>query len=385
MARLSKRVADLHGSAVRAMLEAAQRPEVISFAGGLPSPDSFADVVIPAPPPDMLQYGPSEGEPTLRRLIAAELQALGLDCPAERVLVLSGSQQGIDLVAKLFVDAGTRVAVERPAYLAALQVFRFFGAAFESIDEREPGAGWTARDHPALAYVTPTFQNPTGRCSSAEQRRALAAACDETGVCLFEDDPYRDLAYDPCERRPIAADVRRAAWVYQGSFSKTLAPGLRLGFLAASEDLFTHLLRLKQAADLHTSRLSQWIVQAYLEDPARPARLARLVDSYRAKRDRFAAMMTQHLGNHATWTVPPGGLFFWADLAPGTDADALLEAALARDVLFTPGRHFLAAPDARLQAMRLNFSHADPAAAERGLAVLAELLRGGAGLKPVQP
>jgi DNA-binding transcriptional MocR family regulator len=375
MARLSKRVADLHGSAVRAMLEAAQRPEVISFAGGLPSPDSFADVVIPAPPPDMLQYGPSEGEPTLRRLIAAELQALGLDCPAERVLVLSGSQQGIDLVAKLFVDAGTRVAVERPAYLAALQVFRFFGAAFESIDEREPGAGWTARDHPALAYVTPTFQNPTGRCSSAEQRRALAAACDETGVCLFEDDPYRDLAYDPCERRPIAADVRRAAWVYQGSFSKTLAPGLRLGFLAASPDLFPHLINLKQAADLHTNRLSQWLVLRHLEDPNRAQRLSRLVARYRQRRDRFADAMDRHLGGLVDWETPKGGLFFWATLRSGADTTELLGRALKQNVLFTPGEHFFATRPGPSAAMRLNFSHASEAAAERGLAILGRLLR----------
>jgi DNA-binding transcriptional MocR family regulator len=376
MAQLSKRVADLHGSAVRDMLEAAQRPQVISFAGGLPSPDSFADVVVGAPPADMLQYGPSEGEPALRQRIAEELQGLGLDCPAERVLILSGSQQGIDLTAKLFVDAGTPVATQPVAYLAALQVFRFFGAAFEPLDESDPGAGWTTRRHPALAYVTPTFQNPTGGCWSAEQRLALARACDDAGVCLFEDDPYRDLAYDSCERRPIAADVRRAPWIYQGSFSKTLAPGLRLGFLAASEDLYPHLLRLKQAADLHTNRLSQWIVLQYLDDPERPARMRRLVDAYRAKRDQFAAQLTRRLGNRVSWTLPPGGLFFWATLAPGLDADALLEAAMARDVLFTPGRHFLAAPDPTLQAMRLNFSHADPAAADRGLAILGELLQG---------
>lgn len=373
MPQLSRRVADLHASAVREMLAAAQRPGVISFAGGLPAPDSFADLTLPPPGADVLQYGPSEGEPELRQAISQDLQALGLDAPAERVLILSGSQQGIDLVAKLFVDAGTRVAIEAPAYLAALQVFGFFGAAFESIDNANPGAGWTAARHPALAYVTPTFQNPTGRCWSAEQRAALAAACEVSGTALFEDDPYRDLIYDPCERRPIAASVTRAPWIYQGSFSKTLAPGLRLGFLAASEELFVHLLRLKQAADLHTNRLSQWIVLQSLRDPGRAERMRALAAGYRAKRDLFAAQMTRHLGNKATWEVPPGGLFFWATLPAGTDTEALLKAALARNVLFTPGNHFYASPGSP-PAMRLNFSHATPRDAEKGLQVLGELL-----------
>ena len=375
MPKLSRRIADLHASPVRAMLEAAQQPGVISFAGGLPSPDSFADVRLPPPGADVLQYGPSEGEPELRRRIALDLQSLGLDCPAERVMVLSGSQQGIDLAAKLMVDAGTPVAVEAPAYLAALQVFRFFGAAFQTLDEQAPGSGWTSRSHPALAYVTPTFQNPTGRCWSAEQRLALAEACDNAGVVLFEDDPYRDLAYDPCERRPIAAGLRRAPWIYQGSFSKTLAPGLRLGFLAASETLFPHLVRLKQAADLHSSRLSQWIVLQHLEDPQRGAWLERLVDAYRRKRDGFAALMAQRLGGPARWTVPAGGLFFWATLPAGADVEALLQAATARGVLFTPGAAFYADPAAAAPAMRLNFSHPSPSDAERGLAILGSLLQ----------
>jgi DNA-binding transcriptional MocR family regulator len=374
VAVLSARVRDLRASPVRAMLEASQRPEVISFAGGLPAPESFADIDLAMPPASLLQYGPSEGEPALRKKIAEELSVLGLDCPPERVLVLSGSQQGIDLAAKLFVDPGVTVATQSPAYLAALQVFRFFGARFAPIDIADPAGGWQGGETPALAYVTPTFQNPTGVCLTLAEREALAAACDATGVTLFEDDPYRDLVYDPCERRPVASLVRRASWIYQGSFSKTVAPGLRLGFLTASEDLFPHLVLAKQAADLHANRLSQWLVLRHLEDPGRAARMDRLVAAYRGKRDAFAAAMQQRLGNLAEWRTPPGGLFFWARLAPGVDTGALLERAIARNVLFAPGDHFLAAPGSDRPAMRLNFSHADPEAAERGLAVLAELI-----------
>lgn len=373
MARLSIRTRDLHASPVREMLEVALRPEVISFAGGLPSPETFAGLETPAAPRALMQYGPTEGEPELRARIAEELQALGVDAGPDRVLVLSGSQQGIDLAAKLVVDAGSRIAVEQPAYLAALQVFRFFGARFEVLDRAQPARDWAA-EAPRLAYVTPTFQNPSGICWTGDERQALAEACDRHDVILFEDDPYRDLVYEPCERRPAVAGLKQASWIYQGSFSKTVAPGLRLGFLAASEDLFPYLVRLKQAADLHTNRLSQWMVLQYLTAPDRAARMAQVVASYREKRDAFDAALRRHLGGLADWALPPGGLFFWVTLRDGVDAQALLKRALERNVLFTPGGHFLADGGA-CSSMRLNFSLAAPEAAEKGLAILGELLR----------
>jgi DNA-binding transcriptional MocR family regulator len=374
MARLSERSADLHGSPVRAMLEASQRLQMISFAGGLPDAESFSDLALPAPPRELLQYGPSEGEPALRVRIAAELQALGLDTATDRIIILSGSQQGIDLAAKLVVDRGTAVAVESPAYLAALQVFRFFGASFQVLDRADPAALWAEAAPPPLAYITPTFQNPTGQCWSRAERLAMAQACLAHDVILFEDDPYRDLVYGPCDRRPACADTKGGSWIYQGSFSKTVAPGLRLGFLTASEDLFTPLLRLKQASDLHTNRMAQWSVLQVLEDPGRAQRMTRVVNTYRAKRDAFAESMTRHLNGFADWEAPVGGLFFWASLKAGIEAQALFQRALARDVLFTPGEHFLVAPGAT-DAMRLNFSLASPEAADRGLAILGELLR----------
>jgi len=373
MARLSKRTGDLHASPVREMLSVAQRPGMISFAGGLPSPETFAGLDLPPPPRDLLQYGPTEGEPALRARIAEDLMALGVDTAPDRVLILSGSQQGIDLAAKLVIDPGATVAVESPAYLAALQVFRFFGAAFQELGRSNPAAGWS-ESPPAMAYVTPTFQNPTGQCWSAVERQALAQACDAQDVILFEDDPYRDLAYEPCERRPVCTWLKTASWIYQGSFSKTVAPGLRLGFLTASEDLFPYLVRLKQAADLHTNRLSQWMVLQYLNDPDRAARMARVAALYRGKRDVFAQALERHLGGLASWETPPGGLFFWVTLAGGADPEALLKRALERGVLFTPGSHFLADRGAS-PALRLNFSLAEPEAAERGLKVLGELLR----------
>ena len=374
MARLSVRSGDIRPSPVRDMLNVSQRPGMISFAGGLPSPETFAGLDLPPPPRDLLQYGPTEGEPALRARIAADLVALGLDTDADRILLLSGSQQGIDLAAKLIVDPGTTLAVESPAYLAALQVFRFFGARFEILDRAAPGAGWDDAS-PAMAYIIPTFQNPSGHCWSADERAAMAAACLAQDVILFEDDPYRDLVYEPCDRTPVCAGMKGGSWIYQGSFSKTVAPGLRLGYLTASPDLFPLLVQLKQAADLHTNRLSQWMVLQYLNDPGRAGRMEEVAALYRRKRDAFADALTRHLGNLASWSLPPGGLFFWLTLAEGTDVEALLKQAVERGVLFTPGSHFLAEGGAS-PTIRLNFSLAEPEAAERGLAVLAELLRG---------
>jgi len=217
--RLSSRTRDLHASPIREILAVVDRPGMISFAGGLPAADSFPQFSLDAMPQQALQYGASEGDMALRQRIAEDLRERGLACGAEQVLVLSGSQQGIDLVAKLFIDPGTAVAVESPTYLAALQVFRFFGARFVAYDAQAPDAGVLRREQAAFAYAAPTFQNPSGRCLDAAGREALAAACDAVRLPLFEDDPYRDLAYDPCERTPVCARLQRAPWIYQGSFS----------------------------------------------------------------------------------------------------------------------------------------------------------------------
>jgi 2-aminoadipate transaminase len=372
--QFSERVADLHASPIREILSVIDRPGMVSFAGGLPAAETFPTFSLIGLPPAMMQYGPSEGETELRGRVADDLNKIGFNCSADQVLILSGSQQGIDLVAKLFIDRGTNVAVESPTYLAALQVFRFFGARFTTFDPRDPVTAWSSENTPALVYSIPTFQNPTGRCYSTQERNALAEACDKYQVPLFEDDPYRDLVYDTCDRTPICARLKRASWIYQGSFSKSLAPGLRLGFLAASADLTTHLVRLKQAADLHSNRLSQWLVLQQLLDAHRQDRLARLAATYRRKRDFFADALGRHLGQFATWNIPPGGLFFWLTLTRSIDTRTLLPRAIERGVAFMPGEPFYPDPGESCASLRLNFSHADEEKSERGLAILARLL-----------
>lgn len=362
----SQRVEGLRPSPIRSILKVIDRPGMISFAGGLPATD-----VLPAwsgtVPREMLQYGPSEGDARLRDVVSANLRSLGLDAPADRVLILSGSQQGIDLSAKLFVDPGTTVAVEDPTYLAALQVLRFYGARFTRL-------GSVDADGARLAYVVPTFANPTGACMAATDRHDLAERCLRAGTVLFEDDPYRDLVYEPCDRTPVAAGMRGGSWIYQGSFSKTFAPGLRLGFLAASEDIFGHLVVAKQATDLHSSRLSQHIVHDAITAPGWTDRLAHLTDFYRGRRDTFDLALRRSFGDLATWEPPRGGLFFWLRLRAAIDTRSLLDEAIARGVAFMPGEEF--SPEGpELGTMRLNFSHAGAEEAERGLALLATLVR----------
>ncbi|GCB01975.1 transcriptional regulator [Sulfuriferula multivorans] len=375
-AHFSTRTRYLHPSPIREILSVVNRPGMISFAGGLPALDSFPRFNLDSMPQEILQYGPSEGEWALRQRIAEELQERGLQCTAEQVLILSGSQQGIDLVAKLFIDPGTAVAVESPTYLAALQVFRFFGARFVAYDAEKLDVHAMQREKPVFAYAIPTFQNPSGRCLDATQRDALAAACDAARIPLFEDDPYRDLVYDSCERGPVCGRLQRAPWIYQGSFSKSLAPGLRLGYLAASPDLLPFLTSLKQAADLHSNRVSQWLVLQQLNDPARSRHLDELAQRYRQRRDNFEMALRRHFGDLASWKTPPGGLFFWLTLNRRIDTRQLLSEAIEESVAFMPGEPFLPVDVDSCGQLRLNFSHASEAQAELGLGKLAALVRG---------
>ncbi|CRG50453.1 PLP-dependent aminotransferase family protein [Yersinia wautersii] len=373
--QFSSRVNDLHPSPIREILSVIDRPGMISFAGGLPAVESFPHLSLEGMPQPMLQYGASEGELELRQQIAQNLCERGLSCTEEQVLIISGSQQGIDLVAKLFIDEGTPVAVESPTYLAALQVFRFFGAQFVAYDSTQPDIDKLRTEKPAFAYTIPTFQNPSGHCLDAKQRELLAKTCDDIMLPLFEDDPYHDLVYDPCERKPVCASLQRAPWIYQGSFSKSLSPALRLGYLVASSELIPYLTRLKQAADLHSSRISQWLVLQQLRSPRHTENMHELAAYYRIRRDAFEVSLQRHFGSLATWKKPAGGLFFWLTLNRCIDTRQLLPKALASNIAFMPGESFLPHSSEGCGQLRLNFSHATEEQADVGLKILAGLVQ----------
>lgn len=377
----SERIERLSGSLIREILAAAQQPQMISFAGGLPASQCLPTLDFTGMPAAMAQYGASEGEPELRELIAEQARRMGISCEAEQVLVLSGSQQSIDLCAKLFIDPGTPVVTEGPTYLAALQAFKLFGARVHAVGQRdgrlEPQALAAALEQarPRCCYLIPSFQNPAGSCYSAEDRQALAAAIDAAGVPLIEDDPYRALSYDGEAPAPLVSHLKNAPWIYSGSFSKTLAPGLRVGFLIASPELYPYLMRLKQATDLHTNRPAQWFIARQLRDPGHEQRLLDLREVYRVGRDAMQASLQRHFADLADWQLPQGGLFFWLKLKQLRDTRKLLPLALQQNVAFMPGEAFFPEPEQNLGYVRLNFSHASPERIEIGIARLAALLR----------
>jgi len=280
----SERVTRLKSSLIREILAAAQRPEVMSFAGGLPAEPMLPRVDWAEMPASMGQYGMSEGEPELRERIAAEARALGIPCQASQVLIISGSQQTLDLASKLFIDPGTEVLLEGPTYLAALQAFQLFGADCLSVPLEADGPDLAVlrqrlESHkPAFAYLIPTFQNPSGVRYSEAKRQAVAELLDQFGVTLIEDEPYRELVYDEGRAAPIVSRLGKASWIYTGTVSKTLLPGLRVGYLIATPDLFPHLLRLKQSADLHTNRIGQWQALQWLGSAQYQEHLAALRD-----------------------------------------------------------------------------------------------------------
>lgn len=377
----SERVTRLKSSLIRDILAAAQRPEVMSFAGGLPAERCLPTVDWSAMPAGLGQYGMSEGEPALREAIAVQARAYGLDCTAEQVLVTTGSQQALDLIAKLYIDVDTPVLLEGPTYLAALQSFQFFGADCLSVSLTPEGLDLAAlRDclaarRPAFAYLIPTFQNPSGVRYSPANRAAVAALLDEFGVTLVEDEPYRELCYDGEPAQPLCARLQRSAWIYTGSLSKTLLPGLRVGYLIASPELLKPLRALKQAADLHTCRVSQWQVLQWLGTERYRRHLDEVRDFYRERRDSFAVALGRHFRDIADWQVPQGGLFFWLRLKTPVDTRTLLDQALAEHVAFMPGEPFFADPEQHRGLLRLNFSHVVPERLDTGLARLATVIR----------
>lgn len=271
--------------------------------------------------------------------------------------------------------------LEAPTYLAALQNFQLFGADCLALPMQADGPDLAAlrqrleTHRPAFIYLIPTFQNPSGLRYSDAKRDAVAALLDEFGVTLIEDEPYRELSFDDAHATPIVSRLRKASWIYTGTVSKTLLPGLRIGYLIASPDLFPYLLRLKQAADLHTNRVGQWQVLQWLGSEKHQQHLATLRDYYRGRRDAFECALQTHFGELADWHTPEGGLFFWLTLKQPLDTRTLLPAALARDVAFMPGEPFFPEPDRHLGHLRLNFSHVAPEQLDEGLRRLAQVVR----------
>ncbi len=386
---LARRAQQLKPSAIREILKLTERPGIISLAGGLPSPDSFpVDAMAEATarvlreqPREALQYAASEGHAPLREWVAADLARQGLKVAAGQVLITTGSQQGLDLAGKLLIDPGSAVAVEQPSYLGALQAFAPYEPEFHPLAGDDDGplpAALAAARGARFAYLLPNFQNPSGRCLGAARRDALVAAALQAGVPVLEDNPYGELWFDQPPPPPLAAQLGDQA-LYLGSFSKVLAPGLRLGYLVAPPALFPKLLQAKQAADLHTPGFNQRVVFEVIKDGFLDQHVPTIRARYRAQRDAMQAALAAHMPPGCRWQMPSGGMFFWVTLPAGLDATALLPRAVEAGVAYVPGAPFFARPEAvgglAAHTLRLSFVTVAPDRIAQGVAALAGVLR----------
>jgi 2-aminoadipate transaminase len=382
--QLARRAERMNPSIIREILKVTERPGIISLAGGLPSPDSFpveamreaSERVLRDTPREALQYAASEGYAPLREWVAEQMTAQGLPTEAGQVLITTGSQQGLDLVGKVLIDAGSTVAVEAPTYLGALQAFAPYEPELVTVpcddDGPIPAQLGTAQGARFL-YLLPNFQNPSGRCMSALRRAQLADAAAAMGLPIVEDNPYGDLWFDAAPPPPLAARHPGNS-VYLGSFSKVLAPGLRLGYVIAPSVLGPKLLQAKQAADLHSPGFNQRVVHEVIRHGFLRDHVPTVRARYKAQRDAMRAALERSMPAGCRWNVPAGGMFFWVELPAGVDALALLPKAVERGVAFVPGAAFYA-DHPRPNTLRLSFVTAPPAQIAHGIDLLAQALK----------
>jgi 2-aminoadipate transaminase len=383
---LSQRAQKLTSSAIREILKVTERPEVISFAGGLPSPDTFpverlrasAASVLSSMPVGALQYGPTEGYPALREWIAARHSTDSVRLDPADVLVTTGSQQALDLLGKTLIDAHSRVLVETPTYLGALQAFSLFEPDFVSVPTDEDGPITSAMTRELIGgarfmYCLPNFQNPTGRRLALARRHELAKLAQEHGLLVLEDDPYGALSYAG-DAMPTLLSMMPGNVVYMGSFSKVLAPGLRVGYLIAPQALHRKLVQAKQAADLHTPSFNQRIVHETIKDGFLDSHIPTIRALYAQRCKAMLDSLSRHFPSGVTWNEPKGGMFIWVQLPAGVNSMALLDKAIAANVAFVPGAPFFA-NDPQHNTLRLSFVTVPPEKIEHGIQVLGDLLK----------
>ncbi|WP_233218777.1 aminotransferase-like domain-containing protein [Deinococcus arcticus] len=386
---LSRRARTMNASAIREILKITQRPDVISFAGGLPAPELFpieevraaTNAVLDRAGAAALQYSTTEGHPPLREWIGAQA-----GIPASNVQIVTGSQQGLDLLGKVLLDEGDTVLVEAPTYLGALQSFQPYLPRYVQLPTDDGGIDVDAleevlkRERAKLLYAVPNFQNPTGRTLSAERRQRLVELTAQYGVLVIEDDPYGQLRFSG-EAAPslyelglqLHGDPDRNHVVYSSSFSKTLAPGLRDAWVQAAAPIIAKLIQAKQGSDLHTPTLNQMIMAELVHDVL-PRQIERVRRAYGERAQHMLRAMQAHFPAGVEHTTPQGGMFLWLTLPGGVNTEALLPRAVERQVAYVPGRPFYALGGGE-NTMRLSYSNATPAQIDTGIRALGGLLQ----------
>jgi len=399
--RYAQRTKNIKSSAIRELLKITQKPEVISFAGGLPAPDVFPAErfreacckVLANQAQLALQYGATEGYEPLREMIARHTSRYGVKAQPENVLITSGSQQALDLIGKLMINSGDRVLVEAPTYLGAIQAFNVYGADYVSVPSDNDGLRTdlleaSLRLGPEFMYVLPNFQNPGGTTLAEDRRHQLVLLADRYGIPIIEDDPYGQLRYEGEHLTPLIVldreNLRRDSGytlgnvIYLSTFSKTLAPGLRLGWIVAPSEVIAKLVQIKQGADLHTSTFTQIVAYEVARDNFLDEHIKLIRRVYGERRDVMLDALNLEFPSEVTWTRPQGGLFLWVTLPEGMDCHILFDAAIRENVAFVPGDSFYAgdghAEEGR-RHFRLNFSNAKPEQIREGIRRLGVAIR----------
>jgi 2-aminoadipate transaminase len=395
---LAERAAKMNPSVIREILKVTERPGIISFAGGLPSSKTFPVAefeaacakVLKDDPAGALQYAASEGYGPLRELVAQQLgaQSAAAGVPwkvdPNQILITTGSQQGLDLVAKILIDARSKVLVESPTYLGAVMAFTPMEPNVVSVASDEDGVDIadlaSKSDGARFLYVLPNFQNPTGRSMNEARRAALSAEAARSGLPLMEDNPYGDLWFDQAPPAPLTARNPEGG-IYLGSFSKVLAPGLRMGFMVAPKAVYPKLLQAKQAADLHSPSFNQRLIFEVMQGGFLDRHVPTIRSLYKAQRDAMLEALAQHFPNaqsspdtSLTWNTPAGGMFLWARLPAGMNAVDLLPHAVDKGVAFVPGAPFYA-DHGDPRTMRLSFVTPSVEEIHRGVAALAAAIQ----------
>lgn len=375
----ARRMGTVHRSFIREILKVTANPEIISFAGGLPNPELFPVAAMDKAAHEVfsnigaaaLQYSTTEGDAGLRAIIARRYKEnRGLDVDPDSILVTTGSQQILDIVAKVFIDRGDKVVIERPGYLGAIQAFSLFEPEFVTVSLEPDGPNLDEleaafRDGAKCFYSVPNFQNPSGVSYSLAKRKGVAELLDRYDVLFIEDDPYGELRFMG-EDLPSIYSFRKKPGILCGSFSKIAAPGFRIGWLVAGQAAYDKLVIAKQAADLHTSTVAQAIMRRYLETNDIESHVALIRERYGYQRGVMVEMIRQYFPSGVSIIEPEGGMFLWATMPEGFSSMDLFDVAIKDKVAFVPGRPFYVDGTGE-NTMRLNFSNSDEARIEAGI------------------
>jgi 2-aminoadipate transaminase len=387
--RLASRAAGMKSSVIRELLKLTQRPDIISFAGGLPAPELFpvreveeaCRHILGAQGAEALQYSTTEGHLPLREYLAESMARYGIWVEPENILITHGSQQALDLIGKLFVEPGSCVCTGEPTYLGAIQAWTAYQACYLTVPQDDQGMQveripeiLAGHDFPRLLYVLPNFHNPAGTTLPAERRQHLAEIAREHDLILVEDDPYGELRYEGEDITPIFR-LAPERTIYLSTFSKTLAPGFRLGWMVAPKAIIARLVQAKQGADLHTGTFVQMIASDICRRGIVRQHVKKIRAFYRERRDAMLAALAASWPEGCAWTRPEGGLFLWARVPDGLRTRDLLPRAVERKVAYVPGPAFYPFESGGENAMRLNFSNAPVEQIEEGIERLGRVIR----------